>query len=135
VNPDSGKESPMFVDEQYSLPLPKITFNSLSVVGDFEIDTFIEDEQIHVRLISIKSNKIKDAQITYGYIEFILDSYEDLLKLSDNLYTRDELTHIESHKSLNIEKLIKKNQLYKGVATAGVLVGAVSLIYNIFKKR
>ena len=131
-NEETGNTSPLFDDPEFGQPLPKIVFNSMMVSDNFEVETFVDNDKFHIRFTD-NNSKLQGTNLSHGYIELILDSYEDLLKLSNNVFTKNGIT--QTKHGLDVEKLLNQNQLYKKVATASFLVGAASLVFGLFNKN
>ena len=112
----------IFEDQEFSKELPKIVINSISVSDEFEVETYIENDKMHIRFKSSSNSNIKNGYVP-GYVELVMDTYEDLLKLTNNTYTRNGIS--QSDQGLHIEKLLNQNSLYKKVATVGVVASVV----------
>lgn len=130
---EEGQTYPIFIDPEYSLPIPNININSLIVSENFEVETFILDNKIHLKLKCVSTSDVRNGVIKYPYIEIILNSYQDLINISENTYTRNGL--VQTVKNLDIEDIINKNKLYNNFNKKISMKESVRSLIKLFFKK
>ena len=123
VSKYAGKE---YVDPEFGYPEPSFKINYVILNGEWEMDSFVEDEKHKLKIVDDKSGQ---------FIEFAFSSFSDKVSFVNEIYSNKPIKQINT--GINVESIVndKINEKPKSWFPLIASMGLVAISYFFYKRR
>jgi len=117
----AGKE---YIDPEFGYPEPFSKINYIVLDGDWEMDSFFEDEKHKLKLIDNKSGQS---------LEFAFSSFSDKVAFTNEIYCNRPIKQVNT--GMNLESIVNSKLTNKSINWLPVITSMGLIATYFFSKR